>query len=152
MRRSARVIPPPLIFAFALLIAAVATGLAPAPILARTAVARAIGAAFTVSGAALSTWMVIHFRRADTPVSPLAPTRRLVTTGPYRFSRNPDYIGQSLLYLGLGFLLNCVWILAAFVPAVLIVRYHTISREERYLRTLFGREYESYARCVRRWL
>ncbi|HET7603507.1 MAG TPA: isoprenylcysteine carboxylmethyltransferase family protein [Gemmatimonadales bacterium] len=72
--------------------------------------------------------------------------------GPYRFSRNPDYVGQALLTPGLALLVGAPWTLLALVPALLIVRCGVIGREERYLEHRFGEEYRHYRQQVRRWL
>jgi protein-S-isoprenylcysteine O-methyltransferase Ste14 len=92
------------------------------------------------------------FGRAGTPVTPSSGTSRLVVVGPYRFSRNPDYVGQALLTAGLALLLGAPWALLALVPALLIVRCGVIGREERYLEHRFGEEYRHYRQQVRRWL
>jgi protein-S-isoprenylcysteine O-methyltransferase Ste14 len=76
----------------------------------------------------------------------------LVVFGPYRFSRNPDCIGQALICTGIALVMNSMWVLLALFPALLLVRYAVIAREERYLESLFGEEYASYRRRVRRWL
>lgn len=114
--------------------------------------ASVVGAVLIAAGVTLSAWMSLHFRRSKTPISPLLPTRRLVISGPYRFSRNPDYLGQTLVYVGIGLALNSAWPLIALVPALLILRYAVIAKEERYLHRLFGAEYDDYCRRVRRWL
>jgi protein-S-isoprenylcysteine O-methyltransferase Ste14 len=111
----------------------------------------ATGGALIVLGLALSTWVVLYFRRAGTPVSPLRPSRQLVVSGPYRFSRNPDYIGQAFLYTGTALVLNSPWVFLAQLPALLLIRYAVIAREERYLEARFGTEYVRYCQCVRRW-
>lgn len=72
--------------------------------------------------------------------------------GPYRFSRNPDYLGQALVVAGLGLVLGNGWVLLALVPALLLVRYGVIAREERYLERKFGEDYRCFRRRVRRWL
>jgi protein-S-isoprenylcysteine O-methyltransferase Ste14 len=92
------------------------------------------------------------FGRAGTPVTPSSGTSRLVVVGPYRFSRNPDYIGQTLLTIGLALLLGAPWALLFLVPALLLIRYGVIAWEERYLERRFGEEYRLYRQQVRRWL
>ncbi|HYC32487.1 MAG TPA: methyltransferase [Gemmatimonadales bacterium] len=113
---------------------------------------RIAGGALIVIGLALSGAVVYHFGRAGTPVTPLRATRRLVVSGPYRLSRNPDYLGQALLAAGLGLLFAPAWVLVALVPALGLVRYGVIAREESYLERRFGEEYRRYCRRVRRWI
>jgi protein-S-isoprenylcysteine O-methyltransferase Ste14 len=72
-------------------------------------------------------------------------------SGPYRFSRNPDYIGQAVIYTGIALLVNSVWVLLAQLPVLFLIHYAIIAREERYLEARFGAEYARYCQCVRRW-
>lgn len=126
--------------------------LRPLPLLAGSLAARILGGCLILGGLALSGAVVYHFRRAETPVTPLGVTRRLVLSGPYRFSRNPDYVGQALVVAGVGFIFAVGWVLLALVPALLLVRYGIIAREERYLERRFGEEYRRFCGRVRRWL
>ena len=92
------------------------------------------------------------FRRADTSPKPWVPSTALVTSGPYRYTRNPMYLGFTLMYLGITFGANSAWPLV-FLPVVLIVmHYGVIVREEKYMSQLFGEEYASYRARVRRWV
>src|SRR5262249_27307522 len=111
-----------------------------------------VGAVMVCLGLALSASVVRTFRGAGTPVSARREPRRLVVTGPYRFTRNPDYLGQALVYAGSGLLLNELWILLALGPALIAVRYGVIEREEQYLEQFFGDEYRRYRQRVRRWI
>ncbi len=95
---------------------------------------------------------VIAFRRAGTNPQPWKPATALVVTGPYRLSRNPMYVGFTLLYLGISLWVNTLWPLI-FLPIVLLVmRRGVISREEAYLERRFGESYRAYRARVRRWL
>ncbi len=75
-----------------------------------------------------------------------------MVSGPHRFSRNPDYLGQALVVGGLPLLFNAPWVLLTVLPALLVVRYGVIAREEQYLDHRFGEEYRRYRLRVRRWL
>jgi protein-S-isoprenylcysteine O-methyltransferase Ste14 len=99
---------------------------------------------------ALATLRVLS--RAHTPVDPMKPTTALVTEGPFRYSRNPIYVALTLLYVGVALLINALWILLLIVPAVLVLRYGVIAREEAYLARKFGDAYRQYMAQVRRWL
>lgn len=112
---------------------------------------RFVGGCMVVGGLALSSAVVYHFQRARTPVTPWRETRHLVIAGPYRFSRNPDYVGQALVTAGVGIFIQAAWVLLALVPALLLVRYGVIAREERYLERRFGEEYRQFCARVRRW-
>ena len=105
-----------------------------------------------LGGLALSGAVMYHFGKAGTAVTPWKEARRLVVSGPYSFSRNPDYVGQALFVGGLALLLATPWVFLALLPALLIVRYGVIAREERYLERRFGEEYRQYCGRVRRWL
>jgi protein-S-isoprenylcysteine O-methyltransferase Ste14 len=111
-----------------------------------------IGFVLLLVGVSICIAAVRTFRRAGT--SPLlgTPTTTLVTSGPYRFSRNPIYIGYTLLYLGISFWANTLWPVV-LLPVVLGVMHRAvITREEAYLQGRFGDAYSSYCQQVRRWL
>jgi protein-S-isoprenylcysteine O-methyltransferase Ste14 len=82
----------------------------------------------------------------------MKPTTALVTEGPFRYSRNPSYVALTLLYVGVALLINALWILLLVVPALVVLRYGVIAREEAYLTRKFGEAYRQYTTQVRRWL
>ena len=90
--------------------------------------------------------------RAQTAFDARKSTTKIVTTGPFRFSRNPTYLALSLLHIGVSFALGSSWVLLTVVPVVAVTHWGVIGREERYLETKFGDEYRRYASMVRRWL
>jgi protein-S-isoprenylcysteine O-methyltransferase Ste14 len=93
-----------------------------------------------------------RFRRARTSPIPRRPTTALVIEGPYRFTRNPMYLGMLLLYVGVALSFGHVWPLLLTPIVVLLVRRMVIDREESYLIAKFGDEYRRYQSHVRRWL
>ena len=95
---------------------------------------------------------VIAFRRAGTSPNPYRPSSQLVTTGIYRISRNPMYVGFTLWYLAAACWLNNVWLFVLLPIVLLVMLYGVILREERYLERQFGDEYRAYRKRVRRWL
>ena len=99
---------------------------------------------------ALATLRVLS--RAHTPVDPMKPTTALVTEGPFRYSRNPIYLALTLLYVGVALLMNALAILLLVVPALVVLHYGVIAREEAYLTRKFGEAYRQYMTQVRRWL
>lgn len=114
--------------------------------------AQIAGMVVFVLGVALALWGSIVFRLALTPVVPMFPATTLVTSGPYRFTRNPMYTGLTLAYVGLAVTLNTWWPLL-FLPLVLWVMLRfVIRKEERHLTEKFGEAYEAYCRRVGRWV
>ena len=92
------------------------------------------------------------FWGARTAVLPHHAARRLVTTGPYRVTRNPMYLGLTLAYLGGGVLLDTLWVPVLLPVVITVLTYAVIHREERYLASAFGPEYDAFRRRVRRWI
>ena len=80
------------------------------------------------------------------------PTATIVDTGPYRFTRNPIYLGMMLGLIGEAIAFNSVWPLVSLVPFALVIRYGVVAREESYLECKFGDRYGRYRSRVRRWL
>ena len=91
------------------------------------------------------------FRRARTTLIPNRPANALVTSGPYRFTRNPMYVSLVVLYVGVTLALNSWWPLILLPLVILVVTRAVIEREERYLSAAFP-EYAAYRARVRRWL
>jgi protein-S-isoprenylcysteine O-methyltransferase Ste14 len=145
-------VPPPVV---ALLVALAMWGLARLAPLAggpssRAVVAlalAALGVAFSVSGA-------IAFRRAKTTKNPMKPqaASSLVVSGVYKLTRNPMYLGLSLVLLGWAVFLWSAWALLGPVVFITYISRFQIAPEERILTTLFGSEYSAYKAKVRRWL
>lgn len=107
-----------------------------------------------LAGLALDAWSLLGFRRARTTISPLSPGKStvIVQGGPYRFTRNPMYLGMAAILLGLCVLLaNALGTIALVVFVAYITRFQILP-EEQLLRAKFGEAYAQYARRVRRWL
>ncbi len=110
------------------------------------------GLALFVLGGAIFAFALRQLRRAGTSLEPRKPTTAVVTGGPYRLSRNPIYVALSLAYLGLAVAADSPWAAALLVPALAVMHYGVIAREDRYLEGKFGDEYLRYKASVRRWL
>ena len=117
-----------------------------------TTLSRGIGVVCVLVSLPLALLTLRALSRAHTPVDPMKPTTALVTEGPFCYSRNPIYLALTLLYLGVAFLVNAWWILLLVVPALVVIRYGVIAREEVYLARKFGDAYRQYMTQVRRWL
>ncbi len=73
-------------------------------------------------------------------------------SGPYRFTRNPIYLGMTIIFTGIAIAADSIWVLALLVPVLVIMNIGVIMREERYLEGKFGEDYRQYKASVRRWL
>jgi protein-S-isoprenylcysteine O-methyltransferase Ste14 len=91
-------------------------------------------------------------RRAGTPILPGRTTTALVVRGPYRFSRNPLYVGLTLLYLAIACGLGMLWPILLLPLVLVAMHWLVIVPEERYLEAKFGDEYRAYRARVRRWV
>ncbi|HEV2430612.1 MAG TPA: isoprenylcysteine carboxylmethyltransferase family protein [Burkholderiales bacterium] len=116
------------------------------------AVSRPLGGTIVLVAVALFVSAVRTLRAAGTPVPSNRPTTTIVRTGPYRYSRNPVYLAFSLFHFGVACWVNSLWLLVSLVPAVALMSFVVIPREERYLQTRFPSDYLPYKAAVRRWL
>ncbi|KAB2967036.1 MAG: isoprenylcysteine carboxylmethyltransferase family protein [Thermoanaerobaculia bacterium] len=110
------------------------------------------GLALVAAGVALDLWSLRLFTRHGTSALPFRPASAFVARGPYRFTRNPMYLGMTLTLAGVGLALGRTWIVLAAALAAAILDRYAIRREERYLERRFGADYLGYKRRVRRWL
>lgn len=145
------VAPPPLLAAGFLLLGYLLDLALPLPLLPSPA-QYVMSAALILPAAVLVVSGILLFRRAGTHVEPYRPTTALVTTGPYRLSRNPLYVALALAYAGISVAVDSAWMLALILPFLLVIRYGVVAREERYLERKFGQAYLDYKAKVRRWL
>ena len=110
------------------------------------------GLAFLVGGPALGVWAVLQFRKARTTVEPGNTPSALVRTGPYRYTRNPMYLGLATLLVGWAVLSNNALCLAAPAVFLVIVSLVFVPWEEREIERVFGADYVEMKRAVPRWL
>lgn len=111
-----------------------------------------LAAAALAMGIALVAWPLRLFDRAGTTHKPGERPRALVSSGPYRWTRNPMYLGIALLMLGIGLPFGTWPFLVAPAGFLLTVDRAFVPGEERALETALGDEYRSYRSRVRRWL
>jgi protein-S-isoprenylcysteine O-methyltransferase Ste14 len=104
------------------------------------------------AAAILAAFAFARFWQARTTVLPHHTTTALVTSGPFRLTRNPLYLSIGLSLAGVAFAMNSLAMLAMVVPWAVVMRHGVIAREERYLEGKFGEDYRAYCRHVRRWL
>ncbi len=111
-----------------------------------------IGFALVIIGFLLGLGAVIAFRRARTTLDPYHPVSNLVTSGIYRFSRNPIYLGFLLMVIGIPLNTGTYWGLILAPIFILLCNQLVITREEAYLEKRFGEAYTNYKSRVRRWV
>jgi protein-S-isoprenylcysteine O-methyltransferase Ste14 len=110
------------------------------------------GAALFVLGAGIAIWGRRTLQAAGTNIDPTLPTTALVTSGPFRYSRNPLYLALTLAFLGLTLAINTWWGFVVLIPLLVVMDRGVIRREERYLEEKFGESYRHYRPEVRRIL
>ena len=107
----------------------------------------------TLAGAGLLVASAFRlFQRAKTPVPTYRMPTALVTSGVYRFTRNPIYLSMVLLMIGLAVTLDNIWLLALTAVFQQNIRWGVIAREEPYLEAKFGEEYRAFKQRTRRWI
>jgi protein-S-isoprenylcysteine O-methyltransferase Ste14 len=144
--------PPPFLYLAALIALVVLRWLWPAPIFAASTFALYASSALCVAALGLGFWAVLTLRRAGTNVDPRKTSTAIVTAGPFGFTRNPIYVGFTLLYLGITLALNCWWGLALLVPTLVVMHVGVIRREEHYLEKKFAGDYLRYKNNVARYV
>ena len=146
--------PPPLLFVAAFLVGLGIDQLIPVAL----APDRFRGAVLTVviallgAGGLIAFWALTTFLRARTAIIPHRPASQLVTSGPFRFSRNPMYVGLTLMYVSFGLWVNSLWPFLLLPVAVWSLWKLVVRKEGAYLRTAFDDEYGAYTERVRRWV
>ena|SRR5215472_9211497 len=145
--------PPPLVFLGAILLGVIIQRMAtPLALSVGAGLRVAAGVLILVCGVSLIFSARIFFTRTGQSPIPWKPTPELILRGPYRFTRNPMYVGATLFVIGLGLALNNLWISLFAAPALLAVHFIAVLPEERYLNEKFGESYRSFLARVRRYL
>ena len=143
--------PPPLIYLGGLAVGIVLNIFWPLPFLPKDLILP-----LGISIIAVSVVLVVSafraFIKAKTNIDVRKPTTSIVSTGPYRFSRNPVYLSMTLFVIGIAVWVNSLWILFTLLQVLFVMQLGVISREETYLTKKFGEQYLQYKAKVRRWL
>jgi protein-S-isoprenylcysteine O-methyltransferase Ste14 len=113
---------------------------------------RITGAALGVVSLGVLPPVLSRFRSARTPFDVRKTPSTLVTSGPFRVSRNPSYLGLTLLYVGISVAASSVGMLVLAVVPVAVLNRWVIPLEEQRLSGEFGEAYERYCASVRRWI
>ena len=111
-----------------------------------------IGLFFVVLGFAILFIASYSFKRAQTNIEPWKPTTKIISSGIFAYSRNPMYVAFCIITIGIGVILNSLWVTLSFVPSIVVIFFIAIKKEESYLEGKFGEEYLQYKSKVRRWL
>ena len=145
-------IPPPLVYiGFIVLGALLQYTIAPIPF-PGDAWIRIVGVIIVVAGLALIFSALATFRRTGQDPKPWTPSPELIVQGPYRWTRNPMYVGLTCILVGLGLALNNLWFLLLAAVALLVVHFIAVLPEEKYLNEKFGSSYKEYRTKVRRYI
>ncbi len=118
----------------------------------RTGISQAVGGLFVVAALASDVWASLTFRKAQTTILPHQGTQALVTRGPFAYSRNPIYVGNLLILLGVGLLAGSLWHVVLVPVLALAVQHFAIVREEAHLAANFPQGWADYSAKVRRWI
>ena len=103
-------------------------------------------------GAAIAGWGLVTFWKAKTTTVPGKTSSQMVTWGPYRFTRNPMYVGLTIAYLGEALLLRQLWPVVLLPLVIAYVHWIVIPLEESKIQEAFGDQYEQYRARVGRWI
>ena len=145
--------PPPLIFLICILMGVgFRYAATPAPVPIDRAVSALGGVLILTMGIGLIALARIFFVRTGQNPIPWKPSPELILNGPYRYTRNPMYLGMTLIEIGLGLAVNNLWISLFAAPALLAVHFVAVLPEESYLSSKFGESYSTYLAQVRRYL
>jgi protein-S-isoprenylcysteine O-methyltransferase Ste14 len=110
------------------------------------------GAILGISALVIDLYSAQTFRNHQTTILPHKGATNLITSGPFAWSRNPIYVGNTLLVLGAGMFFGKWWLIMFAPVAALITQKLAIEREEKHLAAKFGAAWEEYSAKVRRWV
>src|SRR3984893_1655625 len=132
------IVRPPIAWALAVLVGLTLQWVVSLPFMPASVPAGWIGGIVVVLALALFAWAIATMTRAGSNVPTNLPTTTIVETGPYRFTRNPIYLGMVLGLIGLAVAFDNLWLLATLVPFALVIRYRVVAREGDYLERQVG--------------
>ena len=121
------IIRPPIAWALAVLAALALQWLMPLPFMPAAAPAGWVGGAVFAIALALAAWAIATLTRAGSNVPTSMPTTTIVDAGPYRFTRNPIYLGMIVGLIGLAIAFDSLWLLVALIPFALVIRYGVVA-------------------------
>ncbi len=144
-------VPPPIVCFGSLMVGLGLDYLWPLPVLPQT-IQYAAGFSITALSLLLFGLVLREFSRSKTSIDHRKPTTEIISTGPFAYSRNPVYVSMTMFLFGVATAVDSLWIFLMIIPAVLILHYFVILREEAHLERTFGDDYQRYKMAVRRWV
>ena len=144
--------PPPLIYAGALAASLLANRRLHLPFLLPRRLSRTLGSLLFIGGFLVGLLGFLEMRKVETNANPRRPATTVVTGGPYRFTRNPMYVGFTLMYVGISALANALPPVLLLPLVLRLMRRGVIEREENYLERKFGDVYLEYKVRAPRWI
>ncbi|HUI88391.1 MAG TPA: isoprenylcysteine carboxylmethyltransferase family protein [Anaerolineales bacterium] len=142
---------PPILWLFHVLAAILLSKFLPWPF-AFPDVVKWLGFALVILGLGLGLSAVNGIWRARTTLDPHGSVSDIVTSGPFRFTRNPMYLGLTCFLTGIPFIFKSYWGLVLSLLFIVLMNLLVIQYEETYLEQKFGEQYTSYKSHVRRWI
>ena len=110
------------------------------------------GLLLCVAGLALDAFAVRELWRQDTTILPTSGATSLVTTGVFQYTRNPIYIGNALVLVGIAIAFRWTWLIVILPAALGAIHAKAVLAEERHLALRFSKQWHDYARRTPRWL
>lgn len=111
-----------------------------------------LGFTFVLIGTGMSLGGAFMFGKAKTPIRPFKKSTQLLTTGLYRYTRNPIYLGMILVLFGVFILLGSITPFLVIPSFVWLIQRKFVAVEEKHLEETFGQQYRAYKQTVRRWI
>jgi protein-S-isoprenylcysteine O-methyltransferase Ste14 len=143
---------PPLLFLGGIALGVVLQWVVALPFATGSALRIVLGLGLVALGVGAMAWTLAWMHRTHQDPDPRTPSPELILGGPFRFSRNPIYVGMTLVQAGIGVALGNPWIVLLLAPTLWILTRGVIEKEEAYLERRFGDAYAGYRARVRRWL
>jgi protein-S-isoprenylcysteine O-methyltransferase Ste14 len=144
-------VPPPLFFLLPLALGLLLDRRFHIPFLPRR-VARILGWPLVGGGLALSGWSVRTMLAAETTMRTDKAVSQVLQEGPFRYTRNPLYLSDAMIYAGISVIRNSLWTIVLLPLGMFVIEREVMGREESYLERTFGEEYLAYKARVRRWI
>ncbi|QJB69009.1 methyltransferase family protein [Parasphingorhabdus halotolerans] len=145
--------PPPLLYLGAILFGWLLDYLLPIPAISLSDdILRLLGAVLLLAGIAVNIGGVMQFKKQKENVIPWTGSEKMIAEGIYKITRNPMYLGMTLIVIAVGLFFGNYAVMGLGLVAAIIIDRLVITREEAYLEARFGQSYADYKTLVRRWI